>query len=504
MAGLKELVVTFEANASPVLGALRNVDSKLRGTSNKLSSLSKSFGNLGQKMTVGLTLPLGLFSVSSVKAIADMESLEATLSSVLQKYNQGIPITQAVANEIETLKDITNDLGVSFNASVSPYVKYLAASRDSLQTNRKVIKSFLGMSASLGLTADDTSRVIRALEQMQSKGQVMSEELKLQLGDAIPGALGLFSEAMGVTSQEFLKLMERGEVSSKILSKVADVINKKYYLAINKGSKGIRSSMNRVSNAFNMLRVNVGRGLEETFHVNEKMAGFADWLERLGDNFLRLDDTGKNILLAFGAILVFAGPLLIVMKIATMAFTFLSKIFIVIKTGIIALSSALMANPILLIILAIIAAIILVVVYWDDITEAVQKAYKWMVDLFSKIGGSAMDSYVKSLVAISEFWGDIVGFVKDAYNWMSKLSFGGISDSIKSFIGLDDVNINAGDAIEGKNDPSAMTRQSIMTNNLTVNIPAGTSASDAMAVKSAVKQAIQEENKQAYIELGVT
>ena len=49
---------------------------------------------------------------------------------------------------------------------------------------------------------------------------------------------------------------------------------------------------------------------------------------------------------------------------------------------------------------------------------------------------------------------------------------------------------------------SIANNQKTVNNNLTVNIPPGMSGSDATSIKAAVKQALQEENRQTYIELG--
>lgn len=47
-----------------------------------------------------------------------------------------------------------------------------------------------------GADADAQSRALKALNQMMSKGTVMSEELKGQLSEALPGAVGLFVKAL--------------------------------------------------------------------------------------------------------------------------------------------------------------------------------------------------------------------------------------------------------------------------------------------------------------------
>lgn len=505
---LKELIVTFEANAKPVVNALNHIDAKLKHTTRSLRSTGESFTRLGKEIGLTLSLPLAALGGASIKATADIQSLEASLTSVLAKFATGLPIQEAVANEIDHLKAVTTSLGVSFSASVKPYTRYLAASKDSLETNRKVIKSFLGLSAGLGLTSEDVNRVIRALEQMQSKGKVMSEELKLQLGDAVPGAVGLFAEAMGVSEAQLFKLMEQGKVSSDVLSKVAYTIDKKYGAAIDKGSKTIRANANRISNAFYMLRVNVGRGMDETFKINNKMASFATWLTKVSNNFSRLDENGKKVILSVGLLVAGLAPLLIILgsiakilAIAVLGFMVLTKPLILlvgllpkIVAGFRALALVAAMNPLG----AFVAATVTIVTYWREI-----------IDLFKKAG-----SFIGR--AGSKIWGALPDWTKPNMNRMNNVDysptdfkkvFKAVGSGINSFTSgfnnfLSERDLLPDSYLKAGPYNSPMNNQKNINNNLTVNIPPGMSGSDATGIKDAIKQALQEENRQSYIELG--
>ena len=474
---LKELIVTFEANAKPVVNALNQIDSKLKHTTRSLRSTGESFTRLGKEIGLTLSLPLAALGGVSIKAAADIQSLEASLTSVLAKFDTGLPIQQAVANEIEHLKSVTTDLGVSFSASVKPYTRYLAASKDSLETNRKVIKSFLGLSAGLGLTSEDVNRVIRALEQMQSKGKVMSEELKLQLGDAVPGAVGLFAEAMGVSEAELFKLMEQGKVSADVLSKVADTIDKKYGAAIDKGSKTIRANTNRISNAFYMLRVNVGRGMDEVFKVNQRMGSFANWLMKVANNFARLDEQGKKVILSIGLLIAGLGPLLLI--IGTLA-----KLL-----GIVILGFRILTKPLFLII------------------GLFPKMIAGFRALTLIMAANPLGAFITASSLIVIYWKEIVGLFQKAFDWLSKISLSGVWSKFKDFVGFGDDQIDIASGAKASmanttNMSSIANNQKTVNNSLTVNIPPGMSGSDATGIKDAIKQALQEENRQSYIELG--
>lgn len=495
---LKELVVTFQANSGPVLNALNKIDSRLKTTANTLRSTGESFSRLGREIGLTLSLPIAAMGLASVKAASDIESLEASLTSVLTKFKTDGTIEEAISSEMNFLKETATQLGVSLQSIQKPYVQYLASSKDSLEVTRKTIKSFLGLSTALGLPAAQTKLIIKALQQMQSKGTVMAEELRLQLGDSVPGAVDLFAEAMGVGTKEFLKMMEQGKISSKVLKDVSEVIEKKYGAAIEKGSKTIRASTNRISNAFFLLRVNVGRGLDETFKVNEKMTKFANWLTKVGDNFARLDDKGKKILLTIGLVIGVLGPFLLALGAVV-------KLLSISVAGL-----ALFLKP-----------------------------FKWLLIFLPKIGRSMLlfarlnplGAFITATLLIIEYWGEIVGLFKKAGSFIGKFIPGvaevsekqkernfsptdykpmlkGVGSGINSMVGgannfLAERNMLPGSFLSGGSRNSPMSNQRTSNNTLVVNIPPGMSSVDAPDIKNAVRQAIQEENRQSYIELGV-
>ena len=490
---LKELIVTYQANAQPVLNALNKVDSHIRKTSQSLTTLGSSFKDLGKELSLTLSLPFVLFTKSSVNALADIQSLEAGLSSILEKFNTGLPIEEATTKELDFLRQTADELGVSFQSITRSYIQYLASSNDSLETSRKVIKSFLGVGSALGMSSAQVELMVKALQQMQSKTKISAEELKGQLGDTMPGAIKLFADSVGVGTKEFLQMMEQGKISSTILSDVADTINKKWGSAIDKGSKTIRANMNRVVNALYQVRIEVGKGLDEFIGLNNKLEKLSNWLNNLAKNFNRLDYEGKKIILSLGIFLIVIGPLILVLGtlirligLATLGLRFFSIVF----KG--------MFGPIGLLI----GLLITLYTQWEDFRTVVDFLATSLINVFD-------NKYIK-------------GFINDletVYNWISKILGSGFSKFFKDskvildfvvekidskLAKMDETSIGSNKSIANPvtTNSSIANNQKVVNNNLTVNIPQGTSSTDSESIKSAIKAALSEENRQSYIEVG--
>jgi tape measure domain-containing protein len=202
------------------------------------------------------------FSKELFRVQAQMQSLNTSFTTLMPKFFQTGNASELAKREIDMLKKTSYELGVSFESSVKPYVKFLAASKMGIKTNRKVFESFAGLARLFNISGPEFGGIIRALEQMQSKGTVMAEELRLQLGDRIPGAVDLFAEAAGVGTKEFLKMMEDGRVSANILAKVADVIDKKYGKGIKRASKEMGAEAQRMGNDIFFLKETLSRQMK--------------------------------------------------------------------------------------------------------------------------------------------------------------------------------------------------------------------------------------------------
>ena len=111
----------------------------------------------------------------------------------------------------------------------------------------KIFESVLASSTVFNLSNDDTKGVLLAIQQMMSKGQIMSEEFKNQLGERLPTAMGAMVKALGLEGQEdataqVLKMMEAGELGTEVLPEFADAL-----MEISKANGGLARGLERTS-----------------------------------------------------------------------------------------------------------------------------------------------------------------------------------------------------------------------------------------------------------------
>jgi|GEM_PF-1892764 len=196
--------------------------------------------------------------------------------------------------EFGFVRSEANRLGLNLASVAQEYTKLAAATHgttlEGAQT-REIFSSVAEASRVLGLSAEETSGALLAIQQMVSKGTVAAEELRGQLGERLPGAFQIAARAMGTTTQGLGHMLEQGAVVSDVfLPKFAAELRKTFQDGLPGAVNSARAEFERLQNTVFETAANVGRS-----GLNDRLAEAARLLsEKLADprvqKFLR--DTG--------------------------------------------------------------------------------------------------------------------------------------------------------------------------------------------------------------------
>ena len=256
--------------------------------------------------------------------------------------------------------------------------------------------------AAMGLSADSAKLSFLALGQMASKGKVSAEELRGQLGEHIPGALGIASRAMGVSQSEFSKMLAKGEIVSKdFLPKFAAQMKNEFGPAALAMAKDPQAELNRFNNKLLTLKTTFAEKLLPAFMpVLKVFQDMADW-------FVKNSDVMVPLTIAIGAIVLAANAWSIATKVATFftgAWTLASNI----------LNASLWTNPVTWIVAGIIALIAIIgsVIYmfdgwgkqWDQLMKFCRSTWAAYKDYFNLVWLSVQDGFMTGLELIEKGW----------------------------------------------------------------------------------------------------
>ncbi|MFO0051596.1 MAG: tape measure protein, partial [Dolichospermum sp.] len=160
--------------------------------------------------------------------------------------------TEGGKAEFNYAKDIANKLNVPSEVAANSYSQLAIAAKDSKMEGQGVKELFEGITSSLsalGINGQDASLVFMAYTQILAKGKLSMEELRQQLGEKFPPAMGVFAKAMGVSVPEMNALVASGSVLSQdILPKVAKVLKEDYGNAAADQAGGLVVALNKLGN----------------------------------------------------------------------------------------------------------------------------------------------------------------------------------------------------------------------------------------------------------------
>ena len=128
--------------------------------------------------------------------------------------------SEQAAAKMEYVRNASGRLGIDAQEAAKSYTQLTAATKGTAlegEGARQVFEAVAGAMASLGKSSAETNNALLAVNQMASKGTVSMEELKGQLGEALPGAMKAAANGAGLTVAELTKMVESGGVLAEDL-----------------------------------------------------------------------------------------------------------------------------------------------------------------------------------------------------------------------------------------------------------------------------------------------
>ncbi|MFN6572380.1 tape measure protein [Dendronalium sp. ChiSLP03b] len=231
-------------------------------------------GKLGKALPNVFTLLKGIFafqvssfiqgffinlSTDAFKAYVELDRLKTALNFASGGSAGG-------AQNLAFLRKTVDDLKIPLKSSTEGFVNLAAAARGTAIEGAGTRDLFLGMadaSTVLSLSNEQSQRAFKALTDILNKGKVSAEEMRGQLSESgLAGAMGIAARAMGVTEQEFSRLLDTGQIFSQdFLPKFAKQLQAEFGDAAKDAAGNAQSAIFGVENAFLSLQQGIGEGV---------------------------------------------------------------------------------------------------------------------------------------------------------------------------------------------------------------------------------------------------
>lgn len=355
---------------------------KFTERSKNIKRLNESIGKLGQKMTLGVTLPVVAMGGAMIKAASDMQMAQVQLSTLLQSEEKGARMFSKIQKMASKTPFGTDDLIGATNTMLS-----FGLAED------KVIDYMQQLGDIAGGDKQKFNSLSLAFSQIGAAGKLSGQDL-LQMINAGFNPLDEISKKTGKSIATLKDEMSKGKISFQM---VADAIRSatseggKFHGMMDKMSQTLQGQISTLMDNLNITLAEFGKILIPiAIKALSKLTG-------LMDKFNNMSEGQRKTLLIFMGIAAAIGPLI--------------SLIAGLSQGVIALNGVLVLlglNPIALTILAwtagiaaLIAIIGVVIWKWQEIkkvvsnvwqsvtiiiSSAVQKINEWLDKLLEKLG----------------------------------------------------------------------------------------------------------------------
>ncbi|GDM31075.1 membrane protein [Escherichia coli] len=327
ISGNRAITAAYSANMTKLKGLNPIVEKYIKSQFYALSSKSKTLGNeafnrelakLNQSLRETLSKfnkttsknnhsenasnSLDVLATSAIKAGTAIYSFQTALEAYKKVMEVGLQRASAERSidfvfdkDAVQVKEFTKSLaqttGLDIAELQSQFAGFGASAKESMgiQGSEELFRNMIGYSRLMGRSEEEIKRALTALSQMAGKGQIMAEELKGQLAEAVPGMVQVFAKATGKTEQELFDAMKKGALkSADTLQKVTQELNKQ--ITAKGGWKAISEStqaqLGNLKNSWNTTLDSIFRGSEN---------GLQDFTRSLTTLLNSLGGSGKSL-----------------------------------------------------------------------------------------------------------------------------------------------------------------------------------------------------------------
>lgn len=184
--------------------ALQSLNNNLKSTSKEVFSLSSLMNKLMSTNLLNYSINFGRQLIETSKNLGALHSRFYAITKDDKLANEELKWTINLAQKTAT----------NINTVTDAYSIFYATARNSLgqENTRQIMQDWTEISRVIHLAPDQFQRVMYAMRELSSKGSIYADDVKRQLGGAVPDAIKFAEKAardLGVTGSDWFKSLQK-------------------------------------------------------------------------------------------------------------------------------------------------------------------------------------------------------------------------------------------------------------------------------------------------------
>ncbi|REC64083.1 hypothetical protein DRF65_00465 [Chryseobacterium pennae] len=256
---------SFSSGISRARDETRSLDNAVNTTNSGIGRLRNTGQSVfGSIATYAKTAGVAILAALSVGAVISFGKEITGITSKFEGMENAIVFAsgQEGAKNMAFLDTTIKDLNLNMESSYKGFQTLTGSLKGTAlegQATRDIFEA-VGIAASvMNLSAEQSEGAFLALSQMASKGKVSAEELRGQLGERIPGALGIAARSMGMTQAQFNEMLDSGKIMAEdFLPKFSKELKNTFEGGLPAAMNSMQSAINRQENALMQFKLKTG------------------------------------------------------------------------------------------------------------------------------------------------------------------------------------------------------------------------------------------------------
>jgi tape measure domain-containing protein len=285
-----------------VLLALRTegIGRALQVANKQLDKFARQAKAAGEQMTMSFTLPAAVIGGSAIKAFADMEKLEKSLTAVSGS-------SEEARAQLERLRVLALEPGLDLEQAAKATIRLQSVGYAASEAERTILQMSKAVTLAGG-TADDLDEVVRQMTQMIGRGSILREDWNV-IAERVPAINIALQDAFGTTNIEAIR--ETGISVKDFNDAVVQAISENEKFQAVQG--GVANAFTNFQSAIRQALAVVGKAINDNVNLTAVMDKLAAFVNRVAEGFAGLSPRMQSIILGITALAMAIGPLLFVL-----------------------------------------------------------------------------------------------------------------------------------------------------------------------------------------------
>ena len=274
------------AARSGVGGFFSGLNSQIQSLQQRFPVL-QNFKEILRDVAFGVGSLIGVFSVGDLFVEGFRNSLEAAkvFESQVKSLSISLGGTAKALKELSGVEVFSGEISADILSARDSFKQLAAVTRGTSlegEQTREIFEGLATATTALQLPTEQADRAFTAVGQVISKNRFQAEELRGQLAEALPGAIGILARSLGVSVSELDKLVTSGKLGADTLVQFSRQLKLEFGAGVQAAADSLQGAENRFKNAATLLQEQFGKAALPA--ATAALNAFSGALTFVGDN----------------------------------------------------------------------------------------------------------------------------------------------------------------------------------------------------------------------------